>query len=349
MISRVYKNSSGYIALDSDMLGERKRLSTGKKFDKRQAKWYEKHFEQEYAKLYEKKFGRHSNTNLTFDKYGEMVMNITSSTRSDFSQRNAMTIFKNLCKFFGSMQIDEIRASDVMLWQNDCGLAPKTILNYRGYLNLILQTAMNDDIIRKNPVPLVKAPKKRFVKKTTVYYEEDIRKLIAAADGQLKNYIQLCFFSGMRGSEMIALRWKEDIDFERGVIIVDSRIREGLEGIPKSGRTRYIPMFQQACEALMRQRMRTGLSEYVFLNQYGERYQRPDPPSISFKKLTQKIGVEVGTMHDARRSFNTLLKQYGYPPDWILDVMGHVDESMNRNHYTGNLQVDMNKIGKIAL
>ncbi len=59
--------------------------------------------------------------------------------------------------------------------------------------------------------------------------------------------------------------------------------------------------------------------------------------------------MEIGTIHDLRRSFNTLLKQYNYPNDWILDVMGHVDETMNRNHYTGKLKVDMNKLKKISL
>lgn len=349
MIRRVYINANGYIALDSDMFGDRKRLSTGDKPTKALMKKYRVHFISEYEKLYEEKASSKKSYTLTFRSFGEMVMRSTSSNRNSFSQRNAMTIFNNLCDFFGDMDLQDIKKTDVMLWQNECGLASKTTLNYRGYLNLIMQSAMDDDVIRKNPVPLVRAPKKRAVKKTTVYYQDDIKKLIAAASGQLKDYIQLCFFTGLRGSEMIALRWTDDIDFDRGVITIDSRIRDGIEDVPKSGRTRYVPMFDQAREALLSQQKRTGLGEYVFLNQYGKRYQRPDPISIVFKKLTIEIGVEVGTVHDIRRSFNTLLKQHGYPPDWILDVMGHVDETMNRNSYTGNLQVDMNRIGSIAL
>jgi integrase len=69
----------------------------------------------------------------------------------------------------------------------------------------------------------------------------------------------------------------------------------------------------------------------------------------AFKYLVKKNGLPMGTIHDLRRSFNTLLKQYGYPTDWILDIMGHMDDTVNRNHYTGKLNVDMSKIGNIAL
>lgn len=349
MISRVFVNSSGYVALDSDMFGKRIRLSTGKKSEPRLLKWYKQNFESEYRKLYEHKLGVQGEDNLTFKEYGELVLKITSSNRSSFSQQEAETIFRKLCDFFGDMGIENIKASDIMMWQNSLNLAPKTILNYRAYLNLVMQTAMNDDILRKNPVSLVPAPKNIRNKPKTVYYEDELIIIIQAAKGQLQNYIQLDSFTGLRGSEMIALQWDRDIDFENDVLTVNSRIREGIEDVPKSGRVRYIPLFPQAKEALLRQRKLTGLSKYVFLNQSGIPYKTPDSISTSFKTLTKKLDLKEGTIHDLRRSFNTLLKQYNYPPDWILDIMGHVDEDVNRNHYTGLLKVNMQGLKKIAL
>ncbi|MDD2838076.1 MAG: tyrosine-type recombinase/integrase [Sulfuricurvum sp.] len=350
MIRRVYANQHGIITLDSDMFGNRKRLSTGKKSDKRLLKWYEKHFEQEYEHLYQEKNKCESScVDVTFQNYGMNVIKITSANRNKFTQQRALTIFEKLCKTFGHMRLNEIKRTDIMEWQYNCKLAPKTVRNYREFLNLILQYAFDDDIIRRNPVKLVKAPPKIGVKELVVYYEDDIRKIINAAEGQLKNYIQLCFFTGLRGSEMIALRWKDDIDFEKGIIKVDSRIRAGDEDVTKSKKIRYIPMFPQAREALLRQRKMTGLSEFVFLNRFGQTYRNHREISDSFKILTKKIGVAIGTGHDMRRSFNTLLKQYGYPQDWILDIMGHMDDVVNRNHYTGKLRVDMSKLGAIAV
>lgn len=108
-------------------------------------------------------------------------------------------------------------------------------------------------------------------------------------------------------------------------------------------------MFIQAMEALNKQRIFSGLREYVFINKNGTSYYGANVLNNAFKRLIKDSGIRAGTIHDLRRSFNTLLKQYGYPTDWILDVMGHADDKVNRNHYTGNINVDMSKIGNIAI
>jgi len=41
------------------------------------------------------------------------------------------------------------------------------------------------------------------------------------------------------------------------------------------------------------------------------------------------------------------LKQYGLPNDWILDQLGHIEDGVNREHYTGKLKLDLSKIGRV--
>lgn len=357
MIRRVYENQHGIITLDSDMFGTRKRLSTGKKSDKYLLKTYEKNFESEYTKLYEEKFKpkKDDYTDFTLREYGEMVLELTSDNRREYVQKQNKRTFLRICDFkindaktFGEMLISDIRSTHIMKWQRECGLSPQTIATNRAYLNIVMQTAMNDDIIRKNPVALVKLPKRVAVREKTYFTEEDIKKIIGAAKGQVKNYIQLACFTGMRGSELIGLKW-DDIDFEKEIIRVDTRIVEGVEDETKSRKIRFIPMFKQAKEALLKQRVFSGLREHVFISKFGGAYYNSSAMRWAFQKLLSEIGISHGTIHDLRRSFNTLLKQYGYPTDWILDIMGHVDDRVNRNHYTGTLKVDMTKIGDIAL
>lgn len=358
MIRRVCLNQHGIITLDSDMFGDRKRISTGKKEDKRLLSWYEKHFDEEYEKLYEDKFKPQKDdfSDLTLREYGDMVLNLTSQNRRAYVQKNILKNFKNICDFkilndkqFGEIKIEDIKSLHVMKWQKECGFSYQTIANHRVYLNLVMQTAMNDDLIRKNPVQLVKLPPKATVRKKTFYTETDIKTLISTSKGQLRNYIQLCCFSGMRGSELIALRWNNDIDFEKGIITVDTAIVLGNEDKTKSSSVRFIPMFPQAKEALLNQRKKSGLCEYVFINQSGKNLYSSVAMNTSFQTMLKKNGLPHGTIHDLRRSFNTLLKQYGYPQDWILDIMGHMNDKVNRDHYTGRLDVDMTKIGNIAL
>jgi len=100
-------------------------------------------------------------------------------------------------------------------------------------------------------------------------------------------------------------------------------------------------MLPPAREALLAQRKRTGLDKYVFLTQYGKRYKNPDSISDHMKKLTSSINLEPGTLHDLRRSCNTMLKQMGYPSDYILQFIGHENEKVNREHYTGSIRINV--------
>jgi len=343
---KVTKNSYGMIILDGTVDGKRHRLSTGKKADKRQQKWYERHADDEFFKLHEQKFGAAKYESPTFEEYGSMILKITSHNRNQLSQEDEQGRFKNLCKFFGKMRLSEIKASHVMTWQHECGLAAKTIRNHRSIFNMILEMALHDDLITKNPLRFVKTPRIEY-KEVQVFSEEEIKLLIQNSSGQFKNILMFNFFAGLRASELIALRWSK-INFEENKIRIDRRRRKGVEDVPKGKRIRVIDMLPQAKEALKNQWQLTGIkNEYVFLAQRGKPYNRADAINKKLKKLCSECDIKPGTTHIIRKSCNTLLKQYGLPLDWILDQLGHIEDSVNREHYTGKIKPDLSKIGRV--
>lgn len=345
-MAKVTVNKYNVIILDGTVDGKRHRLTTGKKADKRLLEWYKRHADDEFFKLYGEKYPTRSNKVLTFKEYGEYILEISSNNRNSFSQREIMQQFKKLCETFGDMDLAEIKASHILKWQNSCGFAPKTVQNYRGTLNLILKMALYDEIITKNPLTVVKPPKKVY-KETFVFSQEDMQLLISKSSEQFRNLLMFNFFAGLRGSELIALRW-DDIDFNSNTIRIDTRIREGIEDITKSKRVRIIDMLPQARKALKQQRLLTGLkNDFVFVTQYGKPYKTPNVITKLLRDLCVECGVSVGTMHTVRKSCNTLLKQYGMPQDWILDQLGHVEDGVNREYYTGRIKPDMSKIGRV--
>lgn len=337
------------VALDSDLFGSRIRLSTGQKGSKNVINYFEKNFDTEFTKLYDQMYGKkRDGSQLTFREYGEYVLSISGRDRNQFTQHKHIQVFNKLCETFGKTRLSDILADDVLKWQNESSFAPRTIKNYRETFNFIMQRAVDNDLIRKNPVKLTKPPRQQMVKELVFYDEDEIKKIVDAASGQLKNYVQICFFTGMRGSEMIALRW-DDIDFVNGRIRVDTRIRSAVEDVPKSKKIRFIPMFKQSRQALLRQHELTAHQDFVFLTQYGQNYRTPKELSGSFRDLTIKLGLQKGSGHDMRRSFNTLLNQFEYPEDWILEIVGHMDVAVNQKHYTGSLKVDTSKIDSIEI
>ena len=184
-------------------------------------------------------------------------------------------------------------------------------------------------------------------KEVHVYSEDEIKTLIEKSTGQLKNILMFNFFAGLRVSEFIALRWN-DIDFMNNTVRIDSRIRDGVEDVPKSKKVRIIDMLPQAKEALKNQWRLTGMKDdFVFLTQSGKPYKSHVVLNRRLKKLCIECDIKPGTTHTIRKSCNTLLKQYGLPLDWILDQMGHVEDGVNRDHYTGKIKPDLSKIGRV--
>lgn len=345
-MARVTVNKFNIIILDDTVNGKRHRLTTGKKADKRLLKWYQKHADSAFMELYEKKFGKVTQELITFREYGEMVIEITKNNQNTFSQKEEIQRFNTLCKTFGEMDLTQIKASHIVKWQNDCGFAPKTIKNYRATMNAILEMALCDELIHKNPLKFVKVPKKQY-REVQIFNQSEMKVLIENASGQLKNILLFTLFTGLRGSELIALRW-HDIDWNAQTITVDTRIREGIEDVTKSKRVRIIDMLPQAKQALKMQQRLTGLkNDFVFVTHTGAPYVKPSNISESIKRLCKQCHIKEGTLQTLRRSCNTLLKQYGMPNDWILDQLGHVDDGVNREHYTGKIKPDMSKIGRV--
>ena len=71
-----------------------------------------------------------------------------------------------------------------------------------------------DDII-------VKRKKRSAIEKEEIdpFTPEERTLILGALNGQVRNYAEFALWSGLRTSELIALRWS-DIDFPRGVIRV---------------------------------------------------------------------------------------------------------------------------------
>lgn len=345
-MAKVTVNKYDIVVLDDSYDGKRYRLSTGKKSSKQLLNYYERHFHEEFQKLYEKKYEKEKTLDISFKEYGQEVMKITSSSRNKFSKKEEMQRFNALCETFGDMNISDIKASSIMKWQNESSLAPKTILNYRGVLNIVLNMAYCDDLIAKNPLSMVKAPKV-IRKPVETFTQEEMKLLIDNAQPQLKNILQFNFFQGLRGSELIALRW-DDVDFKKGTVSINTRIRDNDEDVPKSKTTRVITLLPQAKKALLSQRLLTGLkNDFIFVTQYHKGYTSHDTITVQLKKLCKEVGIKQRTMHVVRKTCNTLYKQYGLSNDWILHQIGHMDDEVNRNHYTGEIQVDLEEIGRV--
>lgn len=344
-MATVFKHpKNGNVLLENVVDGKTVRISTGKKATDRLLGWYKNHSEEEFWKLYYQK-NDEEKQKITFAEYARYIVGITKSNRNEFSQRAEVNKVERLIEYFGDIAIDKILPSQVQAWQDEWlrMLKPKTVKEYRSSLSVIFKFASHDDVIKKNPLIMIKCPK--IPRRTVDVFSEDERKmLIDNSDGQLQNIIKFAFYSGLRAGEIIGLKW-ENIDFDKNKINVCLRVRKGVESLPKGEKIRVIDMLPQAKQALTSQRQRTGLSKFVFHSRNGMPYYSESSITQSIQELCKKLNIDLGGgLQKMRRSHNTMLKQCGLPLDWILHQMGHETDDVNREHYTGSITVDISRI-----
>lgn len=348
MATVVVHPKSGCVLLDHTVNGKRIRLSTGKKADKRLVGWYSTHTEEEFWKLYYKKYEDENPNKIPFSEYSDYIVEITKENRNTFSQKEEKRKVEVLKGYFKNKSIENIRASDIQGWQNEMLIekSPKTVREYRSTLYRIFEFAYQDEIINRNPIKSVKAPK-ISVQEVEIFSKEERKLLLSKTDGQLHNIIKFALFSGLRAGEIIGLMWK-NIDFKNNKIKVCVRIRQGTIDKPKGKKIRVIELFPQAKETLLSQRLQTGLSEYVFVSKNNHPYYSESCITESIKLLCEKCKIKKGGLQKLRKTHNTMLKENGFPIDWIFHQMGHNSEKVNSIHYTGPIKIDTSKLSNIV-
>jgi len=200
---------------------------------------------------------------------------------------------------------------------------------------LVKNGAETDEIIKKIESGKTKRQKNPFT-------EAEIKLLFKNADGFLKNWIEIAFYTAMRPSEQIALKW-EQVNFEKKFVLVagaktgkETEEEQNLNKTESSVRIVYLS--DQALKAFERQYKLTGKhkSGYVFLNQYNKPYKSVHTiREHSFKNLLEKCGIKNKRLYDLRHSFASInLSKNRLPITLISKIMGHADISTTLNIYS---------------
>jgi integrase len=136
--------------------------------------------------------------------------------------------------------------------------------------------------------------------------------------------VRISAYMGLRRGELIALRWR-DVDWTGAKLTVARAISDGIEGVPKSGRYRDVPLSDQAAAALERLSQRsdfTGPDEYVLCNALG-RPLNPAALGRRYNAARDAAGLRPLRWHDLRHTFGSLLVAAGIDTVSVKAAMGH--------------------------
>ncbi len=263
-----------------------------------------------YARIY-LDFKRHELKASTLEKYEKIVTN-------------------RLLPVFAGKPVDEIRPSDVKRWLYSLvDIGGKSKRHYLGVLSGILQEALFDEVIEKNPVKFVRLPK---VQKPVIrpFTSDQVKAILDDAENfNYRHFLAIAFFTGMRSGEIIALK-RQDIDLERCVIHVErSRSKHG-ETTPKTLTSiRDVPILDVLRPYLDHLLQENG-SEYLFINQYGEPYR--DTHCFIYnhwRPALERLGIEYRRLYNTRHTFATnMLYRNLVSPVQLAQILGHANTQM---------------------
>ncbi len=290
---------------------------------------------------------------MTVEEFGIKSINANKPNIKPHVYERKMAAFKNyVVPYFGKTKIIAIKPMDIQDWQNRLltTLTPSSAQKYRSIFYNILQDAFINEIIVKNPMQLVKAPKQKPKKNTLFGEKEDVMpfnnaeiKLILE-DKQLfehnKNFYKLMLFTGIRPGEAVALRWQDILFDKKQIKIMQTRVA-GKDGTPKTmSSMRYVDILPQTLEVLQSQQKLTGDKEYIFYTRSGKRYFSHDTLAASFKRLLTRNKIKERVLYNLRHTFASQMISQGVDIVWVSKTLGHKDVSITLSTYTKFIQED---------
>ena len=304
---------------------------------------------------------------ITFVEKTWFPLKVEGNDRKDKTIAFYSSILKIIKPYFAGMILQDVTAIDIEKYltylrteyKGRFGrpLSPKTVHHHYGALNLIFGYAEKQEIITKNPMTKVDAPKKKRKAVDALTQEQtiDVLKVISDCPLDFRCMIYLLITTGIRRGECVGLKWK-DVDDQNSILTIERNVtytpKSGLSiNTPKTANSmRQIPLIpivvallQQYKDEREEQRKDNILEDaFVFSNEENPMIPRtPDSLTRHLKRFMKRNGFPDMSPHDLRHTCATLLLSNGADVKSVQNILGHADASTTLNFY---VRADLNNM-----
>lgn len=229
------------------------------------------------------------------------------------------------------------------------GLSAQSVRHHHTALHKALQTALEWGLLSRNVADAVKPPRPQRTEMNTWEQEDMAKFLDGAKTTPYHALFYTALFTGMRRSELLALRW-QDVDFIFGQVYVNRGLHRLKDHSyvftqPKSAKSRRtvaLPpsaslVLQAHREAKEREALMLGKplpdDALVFCTAEGEPL-RPNTISRAWTVLAARCGLKVIRLHDARHTHASLMLKQGIHPKIVQERLGHASIQITLDTYS---------------
>lgn len=304
-----------------------------------------------------------SNRNITLDSYFDEWEKSRTGVIKDSSIKMNRSRYNNHIKsVLGETKLQKIEKREIVKLQQNLAqkLSASTTNSVIVLLKTVLNAAVDDEIIIKNPAASVKPlrmddrPKASETIHRALTREEPQAFIQEAKQEWLYEFFCFSLCTGMRLNEIVALKW-QDIDYINNVIHVTKTVswKQGggiTETSPKSETSkRDIPMNDTIKKVLQMQRKKMAMiygeivarkmDSNIFIGSNGSRAVASSTVAFSINNVLKRLrqqGIEIErfTHHAFRDTFATRYIEEGGNMQTLQKILGHSSLAMTADLYT---------------
>ncbi|MBN2462361.1 MAG: site-specific integrase [Dehalococcoidia bacterium] len=268
-------------------------------------------------------------------------------------------IRRHLIPALGSMTLTQLKPEHLQRYYSEklltgrCdgkgGLRSKTVRHHHVTLHDALESAVKWGLLSRNPADAVDPPRCQRSEMHTMN-EDDIHTLLEAAKSTpYYALFYLALYTGMRRSELLALRWC-DIDLLLCQVYVTRTLHQLRDGsivyrAPKSAKGRRMIALSPSAAVVLREhkekqeltRDMLGIplkDDDLVFSQLDGKPLLPDTVTHAWIKLVRRTGLEGIRLHDARHSHASLMLKQGTHPKIVQERLGHASIQITLDTYS---------------
>jgi integrase len=232
---------------------------------------------------------------------------------------------------------------------NKGGLSAQTVRHHHTALHKAIQTAVEWGLLSRNVADAVRPPRVEHSEMQIWNEEEITRFLEAARETPYYALFYTAVFTGMRRSELLALRW-QDVDFILSQIYVSRSLhqlkdRSFIFRQPKTAKGRRTVALPPSAILVLQDHYQKVAKDCELLGTplkeedlvFGEvdgRPMRPNRITRAWPMLAERVGLRVIRLHDARHTHASIMLKRGIHPKIVQERLGHANIAITLDTYS---------------
>lgn len=213
------------------------------------------------------------------------------------------------------------------------GLGEETMRHIHRLLQQCLDQAIRDGLLTENPAKAFRYRKSTTVK-ANIMTPLEMEDYLDAAErlGYLPMFM-LALTTGLRQSELIALKWS-DLDIEnRTLTIAENRAVVRRELVEYGSQTRSIRLTPEVVDLLIMEHSKHPSSPLMFMHPATQRPYSPQMVRRMHDEIIKEAGIDHIRYEDLRHTCAILALKNGMDTKELAQMLGHYRPTITRQNY----------------